>query len=103
MPSKRLDDISPPGPISLIKIDVEGYEPAVLSGATMTLRRTESMILEYDPNLLKTQNFQPHEFLKAIATHFPIAFTANERQITPIDYRQLENIGYSTDLLLTKS
>ena len=36
-------------PISLIKIDVEGYEPAVIAGAARTLTRTDAVILEYSP------------------------------------------------------
>jgi FkbM family methyltransferase len=38
-------------PISLIKIDVEGYEPAVIDGAMQTLQRTDGLILEYSPDL----------------------------------------------------
>jgi FkbM family methyltransferase len=38
-------------PISLIKIDVEGYEPKVIDGAVQTLQRTDGLILEYSPDL----------------------------------------------------
>jgi len=38
-------------PVSLIKIDVEGYEPAVIDGAMKTLQRTDGLILEYSPDL----------------------------------------------------
>ena len=38
-------------PVSLIKIDVEGYEPAVIDGAARTLQRTDGLILEYSPDL----------------------------------------------------
>jgi len=38
-------------PISLIKIDVEGYEPKVIDGAVKTLQRTSGLILEYSPDL----------------------------------------------------
>jgi FkbM family methyltransferase len=38
-------------PVSLIKIDVEGYEPAVIAGAQRTLDRTDALILEYSPEL----------------------------------------------------
>jgi FkbM family methyltransferase len=38
-------------PIALIKIDVEGYEPAVIDGATKTLQRADGLILEYSPEL----------------------------------------------------
>lgn len=38
----RLDDLSdrfPPQPLDFVKIDVEGYEPQVVNGASSTLRR----------------------------------------------------------------
>src|SRR5262249_34906407 len=38
-------------PVSLIKIDVEGYEPAVIEGASKTLQRADGVILEYSPDL----------------------------------------------------
>ena len=41
-------------PVTLIKIDVEGYEPAVIAGAAQTLERTDAVILEYSPELSQT-------------------------------------------------
>ena len=38
-------------PVNILKIDVEGYEPAVIAGATKTLERTAAVILEYSPDL----------------------------------------------------
>lgn len=38
-------------PVAVIKIDVEGYEPAVVAGAAKTLARTGAVILEYSPDL----------------------------------------------------
>ncbi|MDQ3510687.1 MAG: FkbM family methyltransferase [Pseudomonadota bacterium] len=38
-------------PISAIKIDVEGYEPWVLAGASATLRRTRALLIELSPAL----------------------------------------------------
>jgi FkbM family methyltransferase len=37
--------------VALIKIDVEGYEPAVIEGAKDTLTRSAAIILEYSPDL----------------------------------------------------
>jgi len=37
--------------IILIKIDVEGYEPAVLDGACQALTRTDAIVAEYSPAL----------------------------------------------------
>lgn len=38
-------------PVLLIKIDVEGYEPAVISGGIETLRRAGAVITEFSPAL----------------------------------------------------
>lgn len=47
-----LDKLAPEGPIALLKLDVEGYEPEVLQGAPITLGRTEMLYLECIPSLL---------------------------------------------------
>jgi FkbM family methyltransferase len=36
-------------PVAILKIDVEGYEPAVLAGASRTLSLTDAIVLEYTP------------------------------------------------------
>lgn len=38
-------------PISAIKIDVEGYEPWVLAGASVALQRTRALLIELSPAL----------------------------------------------------
>jgi FkbM family methyltransferase len=38
-------------PILIVKIDVEGYEPAVVAGAKRTLARADAVIIEYSPGL----------------------------------------------------
>ena len=38
-------------PVSVVKIDVEGYEPAVIAGAGRTLARAGAVIVEYSPEL----------------------------------------------------
>jgi FkbM family methyltransferase len=40
--------------VLILKIDVEGYEPAVIEGATQTLARTDVVILEYSPDLSRS-------------------------------------------------
>jgi FkbM family methyltransferase len=52
VPTVTLDEISP-GPVALIKIDVEGHEAAVVHGAADTIsRHTPSIVFEYAPQLL---------------------------------------------------
>ena len=38
-------------PVLLVKIDVEGYEPAVISGGVETLRRASAIVTEFSPAL----------------------------------------------------
>jgi len=40
--------------VLILKIDVEGYEPAVIAGATRTLARTDVVVTEYSPNLSRS-------------------------------------------------
>ncbi|MCL6645955.1 MAG: FkbM family methyltransferase [Dehalococcoidia bacterium] len=40
--------------VSLLKIDVEGYEPEVLAGASRTLRRTRALVTECSPALSRS-------------------------------------------------
>lgn len=50
VPVRRLDTLFSPGDVSVIKIDVEGFEPFVLEGATALLRHGDlTIISEYCP------------------------------------------------------
>ena len=58
-----IDDISA-GPVHLIKIDVEGYEGAVVSGAAATIDRCSPVIVfEYAPQLLRSSSQSPFSWL----------------------------------------
>ncbi len=50
-------------PVSVIKIDVEGYEPEVIAGANRTLGRTNALILEYSPELSRGDGLADVEML----------------------------------------
>lgn len=45
-------------PISAIKIDVEGYEPWVLQGASAALQRTRALLIELSPGLSEVGDAQ---------------------------------------------
>ncbi len=65
VPIFTLDDLiqtMAPGKISLIKIDVEGHEFAVLSGAQNALREHEAAILfEYNPPIARAAGWTPKQ------------------------------------------
>jgi FkbM family methyltransferase len=46
VPMRPLDDLTPPGPIALLKVDVEGFELPVFRGAADTLSRTRTILFE---------------------------------------------------------
>lgn len=49
VPMRKLDDIVPNIPVRLLKIDVEGYEFQVLSGAKTVLQNTSIILFEANP------------------------------------------------------
>ena len=59
--------------IDLIKIDVEGYELDVLRGGEATLKRTNTIVLEYSPTFLRAAGKEPFaliEFLRDLGFSF---------------------------------
>ncbi len=64
VPTASIDDIND-GPVALIKIDVEGCESAVVSGATRTIEKySPSIIFEYAPELIPSTSSSPFERLR---------------------------------------
>jgi hypothetical protein len=63
--------------VDLLKIDVEGYEPFVLQGATALLRRTNTILIEYNRLAIEsTYGIVP--FIQLLAD-FPYLYGINER------------------------
>lgn len=90
--------------ISLIKIDVEGYEPAVIAGAKATLKRAAALILEYSPDMsgagglstaslladLKAAGFVPYVLLSTSGT-------------TAVSYEELERFSATLDVIFIRA
>lgn len=63
VPVVTIDDVCP-GPVALIKIDVEGYEAAVVRGAATKIDRySPAVIFEYAPELLDDASQSPFGWL----------------------------------------
>ncbi len=63
VPAVTIDEICS-GPVTLIKIDVEGHEAAVVRGAAAKIARySPSIIYEYAPQLLNDSSQTPFEWL----------------------------------------
>jgi FkbM family methyltransferase len=64
VPTMSVDDIKA-GPVALIKIDVEGHELAVVSGATATIEEfSPSVIFEYAPELIQGKSITPFDWFR---------------------------------------
>ena len=55
---------------SLVKIDVEGYEGFVIEGASETLPRIETLVMEFSPSLLKNAGGDPASTLRILTGRF---------------------------------
>jgi FkbM family methyltransferase len=63
VPGVTVDGLRP-GPVRLIKVDVEGHEAAVLAGAAAVIARDQpSVVFEYAPELLASRRQTPFGWL----------------------------------------
>jgi FkbM family methyltransferase len=89
--------------VLLLKIDVEGYEPSVIAGATRTLERTDVLITEYSPALSRSGNLSVDEMTnRLIAGGFKPHLLADNGIIAPIDRDVLQNVEHQTDVIWTR-
>ena len=66
-------------PIRFVKIDVQGYEPAVLRGMTETLRDDVVVAVEYAPAYISALGFDPREIFEHLR-EFEIERLGDERR-----------------------
>ncbi len=87
-------------PVTILKIDVEGYEPAVIAGASRTLALAGVVILEYSPELscagsLSADDMVEHLIRSGLAPHRLQA----DGRLAPIEPDALKSLGGVTDLI----
>jgi FkbM family methyltransferase len=54
------------GPVKLIKIDIEGYEYSALRSATRTLSRTQWILTEFSPYLMRDAGQDPMDYIRLL-------------------------------------
>jgi FkbM family methyltransferase len=86
--------------VAVLKIDVEGYEPAVIAGARATLARTDAVILEYTPALSRASGLSVEAMLGALQAggFLPFALQANG-STAPIDVDELRTFDGQRDVI----
>ncbi len=90
--------------IAAIKIDVEGYEPAVVEGARETLARTDVVITEYSPDLSRAGALTTSGMIERLqsAGFTPFALR-NSGGTVRIDLAELSGLDGSIDLIWAKA
>ena len=83
--------------VRLLKIDVEGYEPAVLDGARQTLERTDAALVELNRPGLEAHGSSPDE----VRSRLGAAGLSVQREILP-RYSRLRKAGEVTNLLASR-
>ena len=104
VPTVRIDDLQKElgGRLDFIKIDVEGAEPLVISGASeiIDLNRQISIIMEWSPGQIQAAGFDVAVFLESLADRGLTPFDLDKKGRTPLTFGQLANIPYRMGILL---
>ncbi len=101
VPTVSLDDYAEQEfqgrPIDLLKVDVEGFESAVLRGARRVLHEDKpSLFIEFVPGNLANCGFRPDEFLDIIFATYDNVLVVDEPKATLKPCSKHDLLRYST-------
>jgi FkbM family methyltransferase len=87
--------------VLLMKIDVEGFEPAVLAGAVRTLARADAVITEYSPQLSRDGDLSVEAMVDRLlsAGFVPHQLADGSSRAVKLELKELRRIEYQTDIL----
>ncbi|WP_165435502.1 FkbM family methyltransferase [Bradyrhizobium sp. Leo121] len=90
--------------ILLMKIDVEGFEPAVLAGAVKALERADAVITEYSPQLSRDGDLSVEGMVdRLLAAGFvPHQLAGTSSKAVRVELKDLRRIEDQTDILWIK-
>lgn len=94
------------GHIRLMKVDVEGFEPAVITQQFLSLHRPEVLMVEFVPRLLRTSGYEPRVFFELLSMHFEDVFIIAEHECALKEIFTYEDVAESNEtnlLLLSQS
>jgi len=91
-------------PIAALKIDVEGYEPAVIEGASQTLARTDVVITEYSPDLSRADTLSTNDMITRLhdAGFTPFVLRVNGGTVR-INLDELRGLDGSVDVIWART
>jgi FkbM family methyltransferase len=88
--------------VSILKIDVEGYEPDVIAGASGTLARTDAVILEFSPALSRAGGLSPGDALARLDAAGFVPYALDAGGLVRKGIEELEKIQAQRDLVWIK-
>jgi FkbM family methyltransferase len=93
------------GRVDYVKIDVEGAEPLVLSGAQQTIanNRRIQIVMEWAPNQIRGAGFDIAQFTGELASMGLCASTLGIQGPEPISWDTLLGLPYLSGILLTST
>jgi len=90
-------------PILVLKIDVEGYEPAVIEGASQALTRTRAVVLEYSPSLSRDGGLSTDAMIDRLQRSGFRAFSlASNGSLEPLEREWLAAFDGQMDIIWTR-
>lgn len=105
VPVRRLDEVLQNSGVptwTLMKLDVEGFEPFVFAGAAQTLSRTESLALEFAPAYWRKTNTDPAAVFQNLAKYFSRFDRFENSRLHPMSAADLQKNEGVLDLLLRR-
>jgi FkbM family methyltransferase len=90
--------------VLILKIDVEGYEPAVIAGAARTLARTDVVVSEWSPSLSRSGGLSIVEMLNQLTDFgFMPHMLSSEGKINPVGPSELVDVDDQVDVIWIKA
>jgi hypothetical protein len=90
--------------VLVLKIDVEGYEPAVLAGAQQTLTRTDAVITEFSPELSRAGGLSIGGMVDQLqAAGFTAHIFSRDNTWTVVTKDELDRVDGQVDLVWTRA
>ena len=102
----RIDDLAMQleGRVDLIKVDVEGYEPPVMTGAARTISTNPQLQIgmEWSPGQIQAAGFDLGDFLRALEQLGLKPHDLEPDRMTRLTFAELINLPYRAGIVLTR-
>ncbi len=93
------------GRVDFMKVDVEGAEPLVISGAQRTISRNPQMsiVMEWSPGQMQAAGFNIGSFIDDLRLTGLKAFDLDRDAVRALSYDELLNLPYRAGVVLKRS